>query len=273
METGSRYCKVLVGLERKIINQTPENMTAFLAELIGTMLLILLGTGVVANVVLKGTKGNNSGWIVITTGWALAVYVGVVFAQPFSGAHLNPAVTLGLALTGKFPWVDVGPYVVAQLAGAMVGALITALVYRDHLNNTEDSETKLAVFSTSPAIRNRVFNLLSEIVGTFVLMFVIYYMSGAEIIKDRTPIGLGSIGAIPVMFLVWSIGISLGGTTGYAINPARDLGPRLVHSFFPMKNKGTSNWKYAWIPVIGPLIGAALAAGLYLILRGQEAIR
>jgi glycerol uptake facilitator protein len=245
-----------------------NHMSAFSAELIGTMLLILLGTGVVANVVLKGTKGNNSGWIVITTGWALAVYVGVVFAKPFSGAHLNPAVTIGLAITGQFPWDEVGGYILAQLIGAMIGSTITGIVYRDHLNNTADPETKLAVFSTSPAIHNRLFNLLSEIVGTFVLLFVIFYMTGAEISTDRTPIGLGSIGAIPVMFLVWSIGISLGGTTGYAINPARDLGPRIVHSIFPMHNKGTSNWKYAWIPIIGPLIGACIAAILFLALKG-----
>lgn len=247
-------------------------MSEFTAELIGTMLLILLGTGVVANVILKGTKGNNSGWIVITTGWALAVYVGVVFAGPISGAHLNPAVTLGLALTGKFAWSKVGSFVLAQVIGAIIGSTITAIVYRDHLNDTVDGETKLAVFSTSPAIHNRLFNLLSEIVGTFVLMFVIFYISGAEITPEHTPIGLGSIGAIPVMFLVWSIGISLGGTTGYAINPARDFGPRIVHSLFPMKNKGTSNWKYAWIPVLGPLIGAALAALLYMQLHNSQVI-
>lgn len=239
-------------------------MSEFTAELLGTMLLILLGTGVVANVVLKGTKGNNSGWIVITTGWALAVYVGVVFASPYSGAHLNPAVSLGLAITGKFAWAKVPVYMAAQLIGAIIGSAITGLIYRDHLNDTTDAETKLAVFSTSPAIHNRIFNLFSEIVGTFVLMFVIFYITGAEITTQRTPIGLGSIGAIPVMFLVWSIGISLGGTTGYAINPARDFGPRIVHSLLPMKNKGTSNWKYAWIPVAGPMIGSAIAAFLYL---------
>lgn len=243
-------------------------MSEFVAELIGTFLLILLGTGVVANVVLKGTKGNNSGWIVITTGWALSVYVGVVFAGPYSGAHLNPAVTFGLALSGKFPWHDVILYVIAQLIGAMLGAAISAAVYWKHLDDESmDGETKLAVFSTSPAIHNKLFNFLSELVGTFVLMFVIFYITGAEITPDKTPVGLGSIGAIPVMFLVWSIGISLGGTTGYAINPARDFGPRLVHSFLPLNNKGTSNWKYAWIPVLGPLTGAALAAGLYLLLR------
>lgn len=241
-------------------------MSEFTSELIGTMLLILLGTGVVANVVLKGTKGNSGGWMVITTGWALAVYVGVVFATPVSGAHLNPAVTLGLAITGKFAWSKVGLYVSAQIIGAVVGALLMWIVYRDHFNATADPDLQLAVFSTGPAINNRLFNLLSEVIGTFVLMFVILYFTGAEISTQRTPIGLGSLGAIPVAFLVWAIGLSLGGTTGYAINPARDLGPRIAHSFLPLKSKGSSQWKYAWIPIAGPLIGATLAAGLYLLL-------
>jgi glycerol uptake facilitator protein len=241
-------------------------MTPFTAELIGTMILILLGTGVVANVVLKGTKGYSGGWMVITTGWALAVFVGVVLAGPFSGAHLNPAVTLGLALTGKFAWSQVAVYIVAQLIGAMLGAVLTWIVYRDHFNATSDPDLQLAVFSTSPAIRNQLFNLLSEVIGTFVLMFVIFYFTGAEITGQRSPIGLGSLGAIPVAFLVWAIGLSLGGTTGYAINPARDLGPRIAHSLLPMKEKGSSQWKYAWIPVAGPFIGSAIAAALYMAL-------
>jgi glycerol uptake facilitator protein len=239
-------------------------MSEFTSELIGTMLLILLGTGVVANVVLKGTKGNNAGWMVITTGWALAVFVGVVFAAPYSGAHLNPAVTLGLAITGKFAWGKVGLYILAQIIGAFIGALLTWLVYRDHFNATTDPEMQLAVFSTSPAIHNRVFNLLSEIIGTFVLMFVILHFTGAELSGQKTPIGLGSLGALPVSFLVWAIGLSLGGTTGYAINPARDIGPRMAHSVLPMHGKGSSNWKYAWIPFFGPMIGSAIAAFLYL---------
>lgn len=241
-------------------------MSPFTAELIGTMLLILLGTGVVANVILKGTKGYSGGWMVITTGWALAVYVGVVFATPFSGAHLNPAVTLGLAITGKFPWPDVPAYILAQLIGSIIGALLTWIIYRDHFNATTDADIRLAVFSTSPAIHNRVFNLLSEIIGTFVLMFVIFYFTGAEISGQKTPIGLGSLGAIPVAFLVWAIGLSLGGTTGYAINPARDLGPRIVHSLLPMKGKGSSQWKYAWVPILGPFIGSCIAATLYMSL-------
>jgi glycerol uptake facilitator protein len=243
-------------------------MSEFSAELIGTMLLILLGTGVVANVVLKGTKGNNAGWMVITTGWALAVFVGVVIATPYSGAHLNPAVTIALAITGKFAWNKVALYIAAQLLGAIIGAFLMWIVYRDHFNATSDPEAQLAVFSTTPAIHNRLFNLLGEIVGTFVLIFVIFYFTGAEIGADKTPVGLGSLGALPVAFLVWAIGLSLGGTTGYAINPARDLGPRIAHSFLPIKEKGSSNWKYAWVPIIGPFIGAGLAALLYLLLEG-----
>ena len=242
-------------------------MSPFIAELIGTMLLILLGTGVVANVVLKGTKGYSGGWMVITTGWALAVFVGVVFATPFSGAHLNPAVTIGLAVAGKFAWAEVGIYILAQVVGAMLGSFLTWLVYRDHFNSTTEPDLQLAVFSTSPAIHNKLFNLLSEVIGTFVLMFVIFYFSGAEITSPKSAIGLGSLGALPVAFLVWAIGLSLGGTTGYAINPARDLGPRIVHSILPMKGKGTSHWKYAWIPVIGPVIGSCIAAFLYMALQ------
>ncbi len=241
-------------------------MSAFTAELIGTMLVILLGNGVVANVILKGTKGNNSGWMAITTGWALAVFVGVVVATPFSGAHLNPAVTIALALVGKFSWSLVGSYLLAQFIGAVLGSFLVWLVYIDHFK-TADAETQLAVFSTSPAIKNLLFNLLSEIVGTFVLVFVIFYFTPAEITPQKTPVGLGSVGALPVAFLVWAIGLSLGGTTGYAINPARDFGPRLVHALLPLKSKGSSDWKYAWVPIIGPFIGCALAALLYLLLQ------
>ncbi len=242
-------------------------MNAFTAELIGTMFVILLGNGVVANVLLKGTKGNNAGWMVITTGWALAVFVGVVVATPFSGAHLNPAVTIALALVGKFSWAAVGSYLLAQLIGAMIGSFLVWLVYIDHFKSTTDADTQLAVFSTAPAIRNLLFNLLSEIVGTFVLVFVIFYFTNAEITDQKTPIGLGSVGALPVAFLVWAIGLSLGGTTGYAINPVRDFGPRIVHALLPIKPKADSNWKYAWVPVIGPFIGAGLAAVLYLMLQ------
>lgn len=238
-------------------------MTAFIAELVGTGALVLLGNGVVANVVLTDTKGHNSGWIVITTGWALAVYVGVVIATPFSGAHLNPAVTIAMATAGNLPWSSVLPYIVAQMLGAMIGALLVWVMYRDHFNRTTDSWLQLAVFSTKPSIADNIPNVISELIGTFVLVFTVFYITGGEIIESKTHIGLGSIGALPVALLVWSIGLSLGGTTGYAINPARDLGPRIMHSFLPMKNKRDSNWKYAWVPVVGPILGGLLAALVY----------
>lgn len=241
-------------------------MSPFIAEIIGTMLVILLGNGVVANVVLKGTKGNNSGWIVITTGWAFAVFVGVTVAGPISGAHLNPAVTIGLAIIGKFAWGQVASYIIAQLLGAMLGAFLVWLFHKDHFSITEDEGSKLACFSTIPAIRNNLSNLISEIIGAFVLIFVIFYIVGPELSIDTATdakIGLGSIGALPVAILVWAIGLSLGGTTGYAINPARDLGPRITHSLL---FKGSSNWDYAWIPIIGPIIGSGLAALLYITL-------
>lgn len=242
-------------------------MTPFTAELVGTFFLILLGNGVVANVILTGTKGNSSGWIVITTGWALAVFVGVVIAGPYSGAHLNPAVTLGLAIAGKFSWSQVIPFIVAQFIGAMLGALFVWLIYGKHFNITKDPQLQLLSFSTAPAIRNARSNFISEAIGTFVLIFVIFYFTNAEIGKEKTPIGLGSVGAIPVAFLIWAIGLSLGGTTGYAINPARDLGPRIMHAILPIRGKGSSDWKYSWVPVIAPLAGAALAAALYLVLQ------
>ena len=241
-------------------------MTPFIAEIIGTMLMILLGNGVVANVVLKDTKGNNSGWIVITTGWAFAVFVGVVVAGPVSGAHLNPIVTLGLAIAGKFAWSKVASYIIAQMIGAMIGAFLVWLSHKDHFAATKDEGGKLACFSTGPAIRNYSSNLISEIIGTFVLIFVILYIAGPDVsigAAADTKIGLGSIGALPVAILVWAIGLSLGGTTGYAINPARDLGPRIVHSLLL---KGSSDWSYAWVPILGPIIGASLAAFLYLTL-------
>lgn len=244
-------------------------MSEFTAEVLGTMFLILLGTGVVANVVLQGTKGNSAGWMVVTTGWALAVFVGVVIAGPYSGAHLNPAVTLGLAIAGKFAWAKVPLYMAAQMLGAIIGAVLTWIVYRDHFNATTDPDTQLSVFSTGPAIKNRIFNLLSEIVGTFVLVFVVFYFTNAEIIDEARPVGLGSLGALPVAFVVWAIGLGLGGTTGYAINPARDLGPRIAHAFLPMKQKGSSQWKYAWVPIIGPFIGAIIAGLLYLLLNNK----
>jgi glycerol uptake facilitator protein len=243
-------------------------MSPFTAELIGTMILILLGNGVVANVVLQNTKGSGGGWMVITTGWALAVFAGVVVAGPYSGAHLNPAVTIGLAIAGKFSWAQVPAFIVAQLLGAMIGTFLVWIMYKDHFKITEDPILKAASFYTIPAIRNRRLNFISELLGTFVLLIAVFYITNGEIGKEKTPIGLGSIGAIPVTFIVWAIGLSLGGTTGYAINPARDLGPRIVHALLPIKNKIKTDWKFAWIPIIGPIVGAAIAAGLYLILNG-----
>lgn len=243
-------------------------MSPYLAEFIGTAIMILLGNGVVANVVLKGTKGNNSGWIVITTAWALAVFVAVVVAAPYSGAHLNPIVTLGAAIAHKFAWNLVPYYVLSQIAGAMLGSFLVWLMYKDHFDATDDPGLKAAPFATAPAIRNNMSNLLSEVIGTFVLVFVIFYFTDPSFGKpELTTIGMGSMGAIPVAFLVWVIGLSLGGTTGYAINPARDLGPRLIHSLIPMKGKGSSDWSYAWVPIIGPAIGSTLAALLYLALK------
>ena len=242
-------------------------MTAFVAEIIGTAILILLGGGVVANVVLNKTIGHNSGWIVITTGWALAVYVAVVITGPYSGAHINPAVSIGLAVAGKFPWASVPIYVLAQFLGAMLGSTTVWLMYKSHFEETEDADAKKAVFCTAPAIRNLVSNFLSEAIGTFVLIFTILFFTDASINDTETVIGLGSLGALPVAFLVWSIGLSLGGTTGYAINPARDLGPRIMHAILPIKNKANSDWGYAWIPVFGPIAGASLAALCALLLN------
>jgi len=243
-------------------------MNEIIAEFIGTFLLILLGNGVVANVVLKDTKGHNGGWIVISLGWGLGVFVGVAVAGPVSGAHINPAVTLGLATAGLFSWSQVAPFIAAQMAGAAAGALTVWLFYRHHFNRTEDSGTQLACFSTGPAIRKTANNFISELIGTFVLIFVILYIAepsmtmGGEV---EAKIGLGTLGALPVALLVTAIGLSLGGTTGYAINPARDLGPRIMHTILPMDHKGSSDWKYSWIPVVGPITGALVAALLYLL--------
>jgi glycerol uptake facilitator protein len=244
-------------------------MSAFIAEILGTFLLILLGNGVVANIVLKDTKANDSGWMVITTAWGLAVYVGVIVAGPYSGAHLNPAVTLSLAISGLFAWADVMPYILAQFIGAMSGTFVVWLIYKDHYQITEDKEAIKATFCTSPAIRNLPRNFMGEVVGTFVLIIAVFYIAGPDLSIDSTKVinfGLGSIGAIPVAFVVWGIGLSLGGLTGYAINPARDLGPRIIYTILPIKFKRDSDWSYAWVPIVGPLIGGGLASVLYLIL-------
>lgn len=244
-------------------------MGEFLAELLGTMVLILLGNGVVANVVLKGTKGNNGGWIVITMGWGMAVFTGVIIAGPISGAHLNPAVTIGLALAGQFAWSKVAMFIVAQLIGAFLGAFLVWAFYRHHFAATEDKDAIISCFCTKPAIRKIPNNFLSELIGTFVLVFVIFYVQGACLTCDTMPdvkIGLGSVGALPVALVIVAIGLSLGGTTGYAINPARDFAPRLMHSILPIKAKGESEWSYSFVPVVAPLVGAAIAAGLFLLL-------
>lgn len=242
-------------------------MSSFIAELLGTMLLILLGEGVVANVLLKGTKGNGAGWITITTAWALAVFVGVVVAGPFSGAHLNPAITIGFAISGLFPWDHVVSYIVAQILGAAVGATLVWLFYYDHFTISDNKADKLAIFCTIPAIHHYPINLFSEVIGTFVLMFSVFYISAGTFVDASTSmevaVGLGSIGAIPVAFIVWVIGLALGGTTGYAINPARDLGPRIMHQLLPIQGKGKSGWEYAWIPVVGPIAGAMIATFLF----------
>jgi glycerol uptake facilitator protein len=231
----------------------------FLAEVLGTGALILLGDGVVAGVLLAKSKAQNSGWIVITTGWAFAVFVGVIIAGPISGAHLNPAVTLAVAMNGGIPWSEVPVYWAGEMLGAFIGAVLVYLHYYPHWSETPDADLKLAVYSTGPAIRNTMWNLVSEIIGTFVLVFVIFAFS-----NNKGPAeGLASLGALPVAFLVLVIGLSLGGTTGYAINPARDLGPRIAHFLLPIPGKRDSDWGYSWIPVVGPLVGAALAAAVY----------
>ena len=231
-------------------------MSPYFAEFLGTALLILLGDGVVANCVLNKNKGFNGGWIVITFGWAMAVFVGVFVAASSSGAHLNPAVTLALALTGKFAWCGVPFYVMAQIAGAMTGAFLVWVSYRKHFAATDDTGAKLGVFCTAPAIRSYMDNLLTEIIATFVLVFGVLFIAAPDI-------GLGALDAIPVAFLVLAIGLSLGGSTGYAINPARDLGPRIMHALLPIRGKGSSDWKYSWIPILGPFLGASLAALVY----------
>ncbi len=236
-------------------------MSPFIAEIIGTALLVLLGNGVVANVLLNKTKGHGSGWIVITFGWAMGVFVGVVAAAVYSGAHINPAVTIAFAIAGKFAWSSVPMYIVAQMIGAAIGALLVWAAYRAHFEATEDELTKLACFSTIPQIRNTTQNFMTEFIGTFTLVSGVLYMAVPQV-------GLGALDALPVAFLVLGIGLSLGGPTGYAINPARDLAPRIMHAILPMSNKGSSDWGYAWIPVVAPVAGGILAAMASVLLLG-----
>lgn len=235
-----------------------------LFEFIGTFVLVLLGCGVVACVSLRKSKGEGAGWVVVTLAWGLAVMCGVLIAGPYTGAHLNPAVTLGLAAAGKFPWEYVLPYIVSQIAGGILGAVIVYVFYKDHFDATVEAETKLGVFATIPAIKNYRRNMICEIVGTFILVLVILFMGDKE---NSSEVGLGSVGALPVALLVVVIGMSLGGTTGYAINPARDLGPRIAHAILPIKGKGSSQWSYSWVPIVGPLLGGVLAALLYLMVK------
>lgn len=235
-------------------------MNVFLAELLGTALLILLGDGVVAGVVLKGTKNENSGWIVITIGWALAVTFAIYAVGQISGAHLNPAVTVALAATGQFDWANVGSYITAQILGAMLGATLVYLHYLPHWSRTPDQGAKLAVFCTAPAVRHTTGNFISEFLGTFVLLFGLSALGINRFAEGLNPLVVGA--------LVLAIGHSLGGTTGYAINPARDLGPRIAHFLLPIPGKGDSDWGYAWIPVVAPILGGICGAVAYRALLG-----
>ena len=237
----------------------------FLSELVGTAMLVLLGCGVVANVVLARTKGNGGGWLLINWGWGLAVFAGVLVSA-YSGAMINPAVSLGLLIAGSIEFVWFLIAVLAQLVGAFVGAVLTWVAYKQHFDEEPDPALKLAVFSTGPAIRSYGWNLATEVIGTFVLMFVIFAFADYGDIDVGVPGGLGPLTAVPVALLVVGIGASLGGPTGYAINPARDLGPRLAHAVLPIKGKGSSDWAYSWVPVVGPLLGGAIAALLAPVL-------
>ncbi|MGH9341751.1 MAG: MIP/aquaporin family protein [Acidobacteriota bacterium] len=244
-------------------------MNIYMAELIGTMILIILGDGVVANVLLQRTKGQNSGWIVITTGWGIAVAIAVYSVGRLSGAHINPAVTVGLASVGAFPWSQVPGYLIFQMIGAFLGAIVVWLAYLPHWDMTEDSSLKLGVFCTAPAVRRSGANFITEAIGTGVLVFgVMAIAANAQSLVSPGEIDLSvvfSFGLQPLLvgFLVWGIGLSLGGPTGYAINPARDLGPRLAHALLPIKGKGSSDWGYSWIPVLAPITGGILGAVLY----------
>lgn len=233
-------------------------MNTFLAEMVGTALLILLGNGVVAGVVLKNSKAQGAGWIVITFGWALAVTFGVYSVGSVSGAHLNPAVTLALAATGSFPWGSVPAYIAAQMLGAFIGACLVYVHYLPHWAKTEDAATKRAAFCTEPAERDTVSNFIGEFIGTFVLLFGLSALGVNKFSEGLNPMAVGA--------LVFSIGLSLGGTTGYAINPARDLGPRIAHALLPISGKGGSDWAYSWIPVLGPVLGGVCGAAFYKML-------
>jgi len=245
-------------------------MIEYFGEFLGTMILIILGNGVVANVNLDKTHSFGAGWIVITFGWGMAVFVAVLVTADMSGAHLNPAVTLGLAFSGLFDWVKVAPFILSQILGAMAGASIVYLFFKNHFKITETPGMKKACFCTAPAIRDFKSNFFSEVVGTFILILAVLLISLPQldyVSLGSSKVGMGSLGALPVALVVFSIGLSLGGTTGYAINPARDFGPRIVHTLLPLKNKDNNDWQYAWIPIAGPVVGAGLAAGVYLLIN------
>ncbi len=254
-------------------------MSPYIAEIVGTAILMLLGNGVVANVLLKDSKGNGGGWITITWGWGIAVFTAVFVVGQYSGAHINPAVTLGLAFGGLFEWAQVPYYIGAQVLGAAIGSLLVWLAYKDHFAKEENADLILASHSTAPAIRKYPSNVMTEAIGTLMLVFGVFYLASPgfigmngelleTIVIDGAEVGfgLGSLSALPVGLLVLGIGLSLGGPTGYAINPARDLGPRIMHAILPIPGKRDSDWAYSWVPIVGPIIGAALAAGLFLIL-------
>ncbi len=243
-------------------------MEQYIFEFIGTLVLVLLGDGVCAACSLNHSKAKGAGWIVITLGWGFAVMAGVLIAGPVSGAHLNPAVTLGLALAGSFPWASVFGYVVAQMLGGFAGAVLVWLFYKDHYKATKDEpDTMLGTFCTAPAIRNPWRNFFCECLATCLLVFLILALgtAGNAFAFNGANAATGSLGAFPVTCVIMSIGMSLGATTGYAINPARDLSPRCAHAVLPIAGKRDSDWSYSWVPVVGPMVGAALAAGIFLL--------
>lgn len=233
-------------------------MSPYLAEFIGTLILILLGDGVVAGAVLKGTKSENSGWIVIVITWGLTVALAIYAVGSYSGAHINPAVTIALAFNGSFPWDQVPGYCLAQLLGAFTGAVLVWIHYLPHWKGTEDQSAKLAVFCTAPAIRNTLSNFISEFIGTMVLVLGLLFIGANSFADGLNPLIVG--------VLISTIGFGLGGTTGFAINPARDLGPRIAHFLLPIAGKGTSDWSYSWIPVLGPIAGGVAGALIYQLI-------
>ena len=248
-------------------------MQPFVAEFVGTLMLVLFGNGVVANVLLAKTKGYDAGWLAISAGWGIAVFIGAFCCGTFSSAHINPAVTVAMTLDGQMDLATAGGYIVAQMIGASLGAMFVYLFYRQHFLATDDGDAKLACFCTAPAIRNLPQAFFCEAIGTFALILPIFLMVSPSLVQGEAPastdpvLGLGSLGLLPVGLLVFGIGLSLGGTTGYAINPARDLGPRLVHAILPIQGKRDSDWEYSWVPIAGPITGAVLAVAAYRMLQ------